>query len=96
MSEAAEVERPIPNYMSQAVLATVFCFPFTGAAAIVEASRVNSHLAEGNRDAARVASRKARRWVFLSIWCGALMVFLTVVVGVFLAFALADLLERAS
>ena len=48
---------PIPTYMSQAVLATLLCFPFTGAMAIVYASQVSTKLEAGDLDGASIASK---------------------------------------
>ena len=62
-------DRPMPkNYMTEAILVTIFCcLPF-GIAAIVNAAKVETmYRAEGYR-AARDASQKALKWVKWSLW----------------------------
>ena len=50
---------PIPNYLVQAILATLFCcLPF-GIVWIVFAAQVNSRAAAGDVQGAQVASQKA-------------------------------------
>ena len=84
---------PIPTYMSQAVMATLLCFPFTGAAAIVYASQVSVKRKAGDLDGAWIASKKARRMVWWSVILGILMVALTILGGLALTLYLAYLLE---
>ncbi|MGZ4592068.1 MAG: CD225/dispanin family protein [Actinomycetes bacterium] len=59
----------VPTYLVAAVLVTVFCFVPTGVAAVIFAGRVSALLAGGDVEAARRASRTAKRlcWVSLSV-----------------------------
>jgi Na+-driven multidrug efflux pump len=80
--------------MSQAVLVTLLCFPFTGTMAIVYASQVSSKLQAGDVDGAKTASLKARRMVWLSVLLGFVMIALTVIGGLALALYLAAKFEN--
>ncbi len=79
--EGAEV----PTYMGPAVLVTVLCFPPTGILALVYAAHVKERTEAGDLDGARAASRKARTWVWASVWLGLVMILLTILVGVAIA-----------
>ncbi|MBX6314147.1 MAG: CD225/dispanin family protein [Isosphaeraceae bacterium] len=72
----------IPNYLALATLATVLCCPATGIVALVHAAKVSSYLEAGDLEAARAASRKARRWAWASVWLGLAMILLTIAGGV--------------
>jgi hypothetical protein len=85
---------PIPTYMGQAVLVTLLCFPFTGAMAILHASQVVSRMQVGDLDGAKLASRKARRMVWLSVILGFVMIAATVLGGLALTLYLAAMLEN--
>jgi len=60
----------IPNYMTQAVLVTLFCCVPFGIVAIVNASRVNSRALEGDVEGAREASENAFKWIIASFVIG--------------------------
>lgn len=60
----------IPNYLTQAILVTLFCCVPFGIVAIVYASRVNSRAMAGDVDGAREASENAYKWVIVSLICG--------------------------
>lgn len=60
----------VPNYLVQAILATVFCCLPCGIAAIVFAAQVNSKLAAGDLDGAIESSRKAKMWCWISFGVG--------------------------
>ena len=69
---------PIPNYLVQAILATLFCcLPF-GVVAVVFATQVNSRLAAGDVPGALDASHKARTWAWVSFICGLILTILVV------------------
>jgi hypothetical protein len=56
----------VPNYLVQAILATVFCcLPF-GIAAIVFAAQVNGKLAAGDYAGAVQSSKQAKMWCWIS------------------------------
>jgi hypothetical protein len=58
--------RNVPNYLVQAILATVFCcLPF-GIVAIIFAAQVNGKLAAGDYAGAVDASKKAKMWCWVS------------------------------
>ena len=56
----------IPNYLVQAILATLFCCMPFGIAAIVFAAQVNTKLAAGDVAGAMESSRKAKMWCWWS------------------------------
>ncbi|MFV0553730.1 MAG: CD225/dispanin family protein [Mangrovibacterium sp.] len=58
---------PPKSYLVEAILVTIFCcLPF-GIISIVHASRVESRFYAGNYEGSFRASRKARRWVIISL-----------------------------
>lgn len=60
----------VPNYLTQAILVTIFCcWPF-GIPAIVNAARANSQAAAGNYEVAMEAAAKAKTWMTTSFICG--------------------------
>lgn len=77
----------VPNYLTQAILVTIFCcLPF-GIPAIVFASQVNGKLQMGNLAGARESSRKAKLWCWLSVGGYAVAI---VVYGIFALFMIAS------
>lgn len=57
----------VPNYLTRAILVTIFCcLPF-GIPAIVYASQVNGKLQAGDSAGAQESSRKARLWCWWSV-----------------------------
>lgn len=60
----------VPNYLVQAILATLLCCVPTGIVAIVYASRVNSKLQAGDVPGAIEASGKAKLWSWVSLGLG--------------------------
>ena len=68
----------VPNYLWQAIVATLLCcLPF-GVPAIVYASKVNSLTAVGNLAAAQEASRKAKFWCWMSFGFGLAAILLSI------------------
>ncbi len=62
--------RSVPTYLVQAILVTLLCcLPF-GVVAIVYAAQVNSKLGVGDFDGAEEASRKAKKWCWISLGVG--------------------------
>ncbi|MBX6390224.1 MAG: CD225/dispanin family protein [Frankia sp.] len=59
--------QPIPNYLVQSILATLFCCMPTGIAAIVFSTRVQPKQAMGDIHGALEASKKARQWCIISV-----------------------------
>jgi hypothetical protein len=69
---------PIPNYLVQAILTTIFCcLPF-GIVSIIYAAQVNSKLAIGDVAGAMAASKSAKTWAWVSFGVG---IFWAVCVG---------------
>ena len=64
----------IPNYLTQAILVTLFCcLPF-GIVAIVYAAGVNGKVQAGDLQGALEASGKAKTWCWLSFAFGIILV----------------------
>ena len=73
--------------MLMAVLVTIFCcLPF-GIPAIINASKVEGLWYAGQRLAALDASRKAKKWIIVSLILGILSIALCVAYMVFLEYA---------
>jgi len=78
---ASESEMPIPSYLVQAILTTLFSlcgvlgFPF-GLTAIGFGARVGGRLSAGDLDSARAFSDRAKLWCRLSFWSTALILVL--------------------
>lgn len=61
---------PIPNYLVQAILVTIFCcLPF-GVVSIIFAAQVNSKLAIGDIAGAKASSQSAKLWAWVSFGFG--------------------------
>ena len=61
---------PVPNYLVQAILTTIFCcLPF-GIVSIVYAAQVNSKLAIGDYAGAMASSKSAKTWAWVSFGVG--------------------------
>ena len=72
----------IPNHLVGAILTTVFCcIPF-GIVAIINAANVNSKLAAGDVNGAKMASEKANTWMKVAFWVGLIVNILVVVAGI--------------
>ena len=71
----------VPNYLVQAILATLFCcLPF-GVVSIVYAAQVNGKLAAGDYAGAVSASNNARTWAWVSVIAGVVVVVLVLATG---------------
>jgi Interferon-induced transmembrane protein/zinc-ribbon domain len=61
---------PIPTYLAQAILCTIFCcLPF-GIVGIVYAAQVSTKIAQGDILGAQAASKSARTWCWVSFGLG--------------------------
>lgn len=60
----------IPNYLAQSILVTLCCCWPVGIAAIVNAAKVNSLVAQGKYDEARRASDQAKTYCWVSFVLG--------------------------
>jgi hypothetical protein len=78
-------EKRPENYLVHSILATIFCCWPLGIPAIIYASKVNTKFAEGDYEAARDASRKAKNW---SIWSAIVAIIVIVLYLLFFGFAL--------
>lgn len=59
-----------PNYLTQSILCTIFCFAPFGVVAIVYGSQVNQLWNLGKVDEAIRKSALANKWVSLAFWIG--------------------------
>lgn len=64
--QKGDLSKRIPNHMVGAVITTLLCVP-CGIIAIVYATRVDSRLSKGDVRGAEEASRKANRWIVISV-----------------------------
>lgn len=70
LNQCANCAQSIDNHLVLAVLTTIFCcLPF-GVISIVYAVQVNSALAVGNYELAKVNSEKAKFWGMLALAIG--------------------------
>lgn len=60
----------VPNYLIQAILATLFCCVPFGIVAIVYAAQVNGKVAMGDMEGAWRTSRRAKSWAWISFGVG--------------------------
>jgi predicted RNA-binding Zn-ribbon protein involved in translation (DUF1610 family) len=73
---------PIPNYLVQSILVTLFCCLIFGIIAIVHAAQVNTKVAAGDHAGAQEASRKAKMWCWLAFGLGLPIQILVVVLQI--------------
>jgi hypothetical protein len=64
----------VPNYLVPSILVTVLCCLFTGIPAIIYAAQVNNKLAVGDIAGARLASKNAKMWCWISAAVGVLTI----------------------
>ena len=84
---------PVPNYLAQAILCTIFCcLPF-GIIAIVFAAQVNGKLASGDYRGAMQSSEQAKMWCWISFGIGLVPAML---VALYLVFVLIMLVVVAA
>ena len=70
----ARLSTPVPNYLVQAILVTIFCcIPF-GIVSIVFAAQVNGKVAAGDFTGAIESSKKAKTWAWVSLGVGLALV----------------------
>ncbi len=69
-------QTPIPNYLWQSIVATLFCCMPFGIVAIVYAAKVDSLVAAGDYAGASAASKTARTWVIAAVACMGVIVLL--------------------
>jgi hypothetical protein len=67
------VAAPPEDFLVWSVLATILCFPPTGAGALLWARRVHARYAAGDLNGAREASRQARAWLVVTLACGVVL-----------------------
>lgn len=61
---------PIPNYLVQSILVTLFCCLPAGVVSIVFAAQVNSKVQAGDYAGAAQASKTAKTWAWVSFGIG--------------------------
>lgn len=64
------VPASVPNYLVQAILATIFCCLPAGVVSIVFAAQVNGKLQAGDYQGALDASKSAKTWAWVSFGVG--------------------------
>jgi hypothetical protein len=70
---------PLPTYLVQSILVTLFCcLPF-GIVAIVQAAKVESKQNAGDYEGALLASNSAKKWCWVAFFCGLIAIGLQVV-----------------
>jgi hypothetical protein len=79
--------QPIPNYLVQAILVTIFCCLPLGIPAIVFAAQVNGKIQAGDMPGAMELSRKARLFAWWSFGVGLVGMALYVMIAVLAAMA---------
>lgn len=72
----------IPNYLTQAILCTLFCCVPTGIVAIIYASQVNNKKQVGDLAGAAQASSKAQTWCWVSFGLGLIVLILNVIITI--------------
>ncbi len=62
--------RNVPNYLTQAILVTIFCIPLFGIfgiVAIIYAAQVNPRSQAGDYEGAVKASNNAKKWCWIGV-----------------------------
>ncbi len=65
----------IPNHLVGAIASTICCCIIPGIVAIVYATQVNTKLAQGDIEGAKVASKNAYIWIAVGVGLGVLVIF---------------------
>ena len=73
---------PVPNYLPQAILVTLFCNPL-GIVAIIYAAQVNTKWKLGDIEGAYKASENAKKWCWISFLISAAIMSLFVYIVYF-------------
>ncbi len=68
--------QPVPNYLWQSIVVTIFCCMPFGIVAIVFAAKVDGLVAQGNIPAAMEASKSAKTWMTAALLTGLVVVVL--------------------
>ena len=72
----------VPNNLVLAILSTVFCCLPLGIVAIIQATKVNGFVAQGNFAAAQEASAKAKKFAIIGIVIGLVVYVIAIITGV--------------
>lgn len=83
----AAPSQPVPNYLVQAILVTLFCCLPAGVVSIVFAAQVNGKLQAGDYAGATQASKNAKTWAWVSFGVGLGVIVLYLLIFVVLAAA---------
>ena len=70
-------QQPPKSWLTESILATIFCFWPLGIPGIVNAARVESRFYRGDMEGAEVAAAKAKRWTLICFWTGIGLIVLT-------------------
>lgn len=71
----------VPNYLTQAILVTLFCCLPLGIPAIVYAAQVNTKLQAGDYEGAVSASEQAKKFCWWSFYAGIAIFLIYFVIG---------------
>ena len=79
---SAQPGQPIPNYLVQSILVTLFCCLPLGIAAIVYAAQVSVKVQAGDIAGAMAASKNAKLfcWISFAIGVGGILIWVAIVV----------------
>ena len=61
---------PPENYLTKAILVTIFCFFPVGIPAIIHAALANGHYRNGNQAEAERCNRLAKKFIKIAFWIG--------------------------
>jgi len=74
---------PPPNYLVFAILVTIFCCQILGIVSIVFAAQVNSKWNAGDLEGARIASKNAKMWAWISLACSFAIGMILILLSIF-------------
>lgn len=78
---------PPPNYLVWAILTTIFCcLPF-GIVSIIFAAQVNSKWQMGDYDGAKLSSKNAKLWAWISFGVAIVGIIISFILAIFGIFA---------
>ena len=78
-----ELQDKVKKYMLLGILATVFCMPPAGVAAVYYAGRANTFIALDNPAKAMMAAEKAKFWGLAAVVLGAAAYFCALAASLF-------------
>jgi hypothetical protein len=73
------------NYLVWSILATIFCCPATGIAAIIKSTQVSGLWAQGQHAEAQASAAAAKKWVRWSVILWVILVVIVVIIQIIVA-----------